>query len=39
MKHNFDETVDRKNSDCIKYDFAVERGMPVIKGAGESVWA
>ncbi|MBQ6807478.1 MAG: pyridoxal phosphate-dependent aminotransferase [Lachnospiraceae bacterium] len=28
MKHNFDEIVDRKNSDCIKYDFAVERGMP-----------
>lgn len=26
MVHNFDEVIDRKNSDCLKYDFAVERG-------------
>lgn len=25
---NFDEIVNRKNTDCLKYDFAVERGMP-----------
>lgn len=25
---NFDEIVDRKNTDCLKFDFAVERGMP-----------
>lgn len=28
MKYNFDEVVDRKNTDCLKYDFAAERGMP-----------
>ena len=28
MKYNFDEIVDRRNTDCLKYDFAVERGMP-----------
>lgn len=28
MVHNFDEIIDRKNSDCLKYDFAVERGKP-----------
>lgn len=28
MKYNFDEIVDRKGSDCLKYDFAVERGKP-----------
>lgn len=27
-KYNFDEIIDRKGSDCLKYDFAVERGMP-----------
>ncbi|MDO5707360.1 MAG: MalY/PatB family protein [Andreesenia angusta] len=26
--YNFDEIIDRKNTDCIKYDFAVERGLP-----------
>ena len=29
MKYNFDEIVDRRNTDCLKYDFAVERGKPV----------
>ena len=28
MKYNFDEIVDRRNTDCLKYDFAVERGRP-----------
>ncbi len=28
MKYNFDEIVDRKNTDSLKYDFAVERGKP-----------
>lgn len=27
MKYNFDELVERRGSDCLKYDFAVERGM------------
>ena len=25
---NFDEVIDRKNTDCLKYDFADRRGMP-----------
>lgn len=25
---NFDEVIDRKGTDCLKYDFAVRRGMP-----------
>lgn len=28
MKYNFDELIDRRNTDCIKYDFAYERGKP-----------
>ena len=28
MKYNFDEIVDRKGSDCLKYDFALERKKP-----------
>ena len=28
MKYNFDEVIDRRNTDCLKYDFAIERGMP-----------
>lgn len=28
MSHNFDEIVDRKNTNSIKYDFGPERGMP-----------
>lgn len=28
MKYNFDEIIDRKNTNCLKYDFAVERGRP-----------
>lgn len=28
MKYNFDEIIDRRNTDCLKYDFAAERGMP-----------
>ena len=28
MKYNFDEIIDRKNTSCLKYDFAVERGRP-----------
>lgn len=28
MSHNFDEIVDRKNTNSIKYDFAAERGKP-----------
>lgn len=28
MKYNFDEIVDRRNTDCLKYDFAIERGKP-----------
>lgn len=28
MKYDFDEQIERRGSDCLKYDFAVERGMP-----------
>lgn len=28
MSHNFDEIIDRTNTNSIKYDFAVERGKP-----------
>ncbi len=28
LKYNFDEIVDRKNTDSLKYDFAIERGKP-----------
>jgi cystathionine beta-lyase len=28
MKFNFDEIIDRKNTNSLKYDFAVERGKP-----------
>lgn len=28
MNYNFDEIVDRRNSDCLKYDFAEKRGKP-----------
>lgn len=28
MKCDFDEIIDRRNTDCLKYDFTVERGMP-----------
>ena len=26
MIYNFDEIIDRRGSDCLKYDFAKERG-------------
>lgn len=28
MSYNFDEIIDRRNTDCLKYDFAAERGKP-----------
>lgn len=28
MKYNFDQIIDRKNSDSLKYDFAKENGLP-----------
>ena len=28
MKHNFDTIIERKHTDCLKYDFAVQRGKP-----------
>ncbi|MGO4987118.1 MalY/PatB family protein [Gallicola sp. Sow4_E12] len=28
MKYNFDEIIDRKGTNCLKYDFASERGKP-----------
>lgn len=28
MKYNFDEIIDRTGTDCLKYDFAAESGMP-----------
>ena len=28
MRYDFDKTVDRRGTDCLKYDFAVERGKP-----------
>ena len=28
MKYNFDEIINRKNTNSLKYDFAVERGKP-----------
>lgn len=27
-KYNFDEVIDRRNTACLKYDFAVQRGRP-----------
>ena len=27
MKYNFDRIIDRKNTNCLKYDFAKEKGM------------
>lgn len=27
-QYNFDEVIDRKGTDCLKYDFAVQRGQP-----------
>jgi len=29
MKYNFNQVIDRKNTNSLKYDFAVERGKPV----------
>ncbi|MGN0447103.1 MAG: MalY/PatB family protein [Acutalibacteraceae bacterium] len=28
MKYNFDEVIDRRNTDSLKYDFAKEKGLP-----------
>lgn len=28
MKYNFDEVIDRRNTDSLKYDFAAKRGLP-----------
>ncbi len=28
MKYNFDQLIDRKGTDCLKFDFAKERGVP-----------
>ncbi|MDO5649312.1 MAG: MalY/PatB family protein [Gallicola sp.] len=28
MKYNFNEVINRRGTDCLKYDFAVERGKP-----------
>ena len=28
MTTNFDAVIDRRNTNCLKYDFAVERGYP-----------
>ena len=28
VDYNFDEVIDRRNTDCLKYDFAVQRGRP-----------
>ncbi|MCM1175396.1 MAG: pyridoxal phosphate-dependent aminotransferase [Blautia sp.] len=28
MKYDFDEQIERRGSDCLKYDFAAEKGMP-----------
>ena len=28
MKYDFDEIIDRRNTDCLKFDFAAERGKP-----------
>ena len=28
MKYNFDKVVERRGTNCIKYDFVVERGLP-----------
>ena len=27
-KYDFDKTIDRRNTDCLKYDFAIQRGRP-----------
>lgn len=27
--YNFDEVIDRRHTDCLKFDFAVQRGRPV----------
>ena len=28
MKYNFDERIERRGTDCLKYDFAARRGKP-----------
>ena len=28
MKYDFDKVVDRHGTNCLKYDFAIERGKP-----------
>ena len=28
VTYDFDRIVDRRNTDCLKYDFAVQRGRP-----------
>ena len=27
-KYDFDKIIDRRNTDCLKYDFAIQRGRP-----------
>mgnify|MGYP001035176444 CR=1 FL=1 len=27
-RYDFDTRIERRNTDCLKYDFAVKRGMP-----------
>lgn len=27
-KYDFDKKIDRRNTDCLKYDFAIQRGRP-----------
>lgn len=28
VSYDFDKIIDRRNTDCLKYDFAVQRGAP-----------
>lgn len=37
---DFDRIIDRKNTRCLKYDFAVKRGMPedVLPALGGRIW-
>ena len=28
VSYDFDKIIDRRNTDCLKYDFAVQRGRP-----------
>ena len=38
MKYDFDREIDRRGRNCLKYDFAAERGTPVKAAAAGYVY-